>query len=175
MMRALSEGIPMYTSSTVQHRQLSDWIASVTLLPVCAYYVFKGSETTILDTLCMLVFDAGRMMAGALSGPLSHVGGTLLLLALPILLVWYFSAHGYRFGMQVFLFWLGQDLIFLGRTAMETEMKPAQLLNDYQFDVHTLLAYFQMAESGVVIGQLLFMLGTVAFITLLILPLYISR
>lgn len=166
----------MYTSSSTTHStHLGDWIASMSLLPVCGYYVFKGTETTILDTLCMLVFDAGRMMAGAIIGPLAHVGGVFLLLVLPILLVWYFTAHGYRFGMQVFLFWLGQDLIFLGRTTMDIDLRHASLLNGYQFDIYSILSYFQLMESATVIGQVLFMLGTVAFITLLILPLYISR
>lgn len=166
----------MYTtSSTAQSTQLSDWIASMSLLPICGYYVFKGAETTILDTLCMLVFDAGRIVAASISAPLGHLGGAFLLLVLPILLVWYFSAHGYRFGMQVFLFWLGQDLIFLGRTTMGVDVRQTALLNSYEFDIHAILSYFQLVSSATVIGQFLFMLGTVAFITLLILPLYISR
>src|SRR5690606_39291424 len=68
------------TSSTTHSTHLGDWIASLSLLPLCGYYVFKGTETTILDTLCMLVFDAGRMLAGAIIGPLSHAGGPILLL-----------------------------------------------------------------------------------------------
>ncbi len=166
----------MYTtSSTAQSTQLGDWIVSLSLLPVCAYYVFKGTETTILDTLCMLVFDAGRLTSAAIAAPLGHIGGAFLLLFLPILLVWYFAARGYRFGMQVFLFWLGQDLIFLGRTSIGADVRHTALLSSYEFDVHSILSALHVVESATVIGQFLFMLGTVAFITLLILPLYISR
>ena len=163
------------TSSTVQARHLSDWVASLSLLPICCYYVFKGSETTILDTLCMLVFDTGRMLGGALSGPMSHFGGAVLLVVIPTVLVWYFFAHGYRFGIQVFLFWLGQNLIFLGRTTFEVDVQRVELLNGYEFDVHAILSFLEMTLMADVIGQLLFMLGTVAFFTLLVLPLYISR
>ncbi|HEX7071075.1 MAG TPA: hypothetical protein VF190_09725 [Rhodothermales bacterium] len=163
------------TSSTIQSRHLGDWIASISLLPICAYYVFKGSETTILDTLCMLVFDAGRLLAGSVSAPLMHLGGAVMLVLLPLLLVWYFAAHGYRFGMQVFLFWLGQDLVFLGRTAISVHGRRPELLDAYQFDVHSILSFVQLVPTAEVIGQTLFMLGTVAFVTLLILPLYVPR
>lgn len=163
------------TSSTAAARHLSDWLASLTLLPICGYYAFKGSETTILDSLCMLVYDAGRIFAGAVSGPLSHIGGTCFLIVLPAFLVWYFSARGYRFGIQVFLFWLGQNLIFLGRAAIDIESRRRHLLNEYQFDMHAILSFLEMTESADVMGQIVFMLGVATFITLLVLPLYVSR
>jgi hypothetical protein len=163
------------TSSTIQSRHLGDWIASISLLPICAYYIFKGTETTVLDTLCMLVFDTGQLVAGSLGAPLMHIGGAAMLVLMPALLVWYFWAHGYRFGIQVFLFWLGQDLVFLGRTAISLEGRRLELLDAYQFDVHSILNLFQLVPAADVIGQTLFMLGTVAFVTLLILPLYVPR
>lgn len=165
----------MQTGSTAHTTHVSDWIASAFLLPLCAYYILQGEGITILDTLCMLVFDAGRMLGGVIHAPLQHVGGAVLLLALPVMLVWYFSGHGYRFGIQVFLFWLGQDLIFLGRTAIDINGHHPLQLNAYQFDVHSMLSFLELAEASLVIGQTFFMLGVVAFVTLLVLPLYMSR
>lgn len=165
----------MYTSSSVQSTHLSDWVGTAILLPICGYYVYRGSGITILDSLCMLVFDAGRLVFEVISPALVHLGGVAVLVILPLLLIWYFSSYGYCLGIQVFMFWLGQNLLFLSRTCEGAGSRHVSLLNRYEFDVYALLSYLQLENSLVVIGHTLFMVGVAVFLALLVLPLYVNR
>jgi len=162
-------------SSSIQTAHLADWIGTAILLPVCAHYVFRRFDITILDSLCMLVFDAGRLAFEVVGPALAHLGGAAVLVLLPLLLIWYFSSHGYCLGIQVFMFWLGQNLIFLSRTVAATEGRHSSLLNRYEFDMHVLMSYLQLEHSIVLIEHTLFMLGIAIFLVLLVLPLYVRR
>ena len=162
----------MFTSSSVQTTHFTDWISTLLWLPLCGYYVLKGGEMTILDTVLELGFDTGRTLLGFIHAPLAHFGGPLFLLAAPAVLIAYFAIHGYRFGMQVFLYWLGMSLLFLGRATAGLEGRYPALLKGYEFDLNVVLSYLHLSETTVAIGHMQFMLGMVAFAVLLMLPLY---
>ena len=91
---------------------------------------------------------------------------------LPSILVYHFYLHDYRLGVQVFLFWLGHNLINISVYAADARARQLPLLGgDYvQHDWWTMLSMLDLLEYDQIIGNIFFSLAILVFILVLIMP-----
>lgn len=158
---------------TVRRNSSEGWVTSIVLFPACVYYLLNRETATILDTASRLMFDAGRYFFGFSEGLWVYAGGAILQILLPFALVAFFFLHRYAFGLQVFLFWLGQNLINVSTYFIISEAAHPNRLGVR--DAEHLLAGLQISEYTVHIGAVLFAVGSTCFLICLLIPRLLSR
>ena len=91
---------------------------------------------------------------------------------LPCILIFHFYVNDYLLGVQVFLFWLGHNLINISVYAADARARQLPLLGgDFvQHDWWTMLSMLNMLEYDQVIGNIFFGAAILVFILVLIAP-----
>lgn len=151
---------------------LQDWLGSVLLLPLCAYFALSWGQYTLLDNADLVIHEAGHFLFAPF-GRFPHIaGGTILQLALPALIAGSFLYNGYRFGVQVALLWLGQNCINVSVYAADARTRRLPLLggNEAGHDWWTMLRMTGLLEYDDLIGGVFLVAGLLLFLLLLVLP-----
>jgi len=149
-----------------------DWTASAVLAPIAAYFLLTRGEYTFMDTIDLIIHEAGHFFMWPFGRFLTYAGGTLMQLALPSLLVWHFHRNDYRFGTQLSLFWLGHNLINISVYAADARLRRLPLLGGdrSEHDWWNLLTMTGLLAYDQVIGWLFFALAVVVFALMLTMP-----
>lgn len=161
------------TTHSVRGNASRGWLTSVLLFPACAYYLLNRDAATMLDTASHLMYDAGRYFFGIPDGLWVYAGGIAMQILLPLALVVFFLRHQYGFGLQVFLFWLGQNLVNVSTYFFKAETVHPHRLGVR--DVASLLEGLQLSEYAMPVGALLFAAGSTCFLICLFIPRLLSR
>ena len=159
----------MQTASIQGSGSTRGWVGTLLLLPLCGYYAVKGGEVTILESTSMLLNTLGHHVAAPLGPAGAMAGGIAFQFLVPLALVIFFLRRQYGFGVQVFLFWLGQTSIFLSLTASGEVATFRQGTAAW----HHLLAPLDVPLAHVAIG--LFFLGMACFLAATLTPLWLAR
>lgn len=162
-----------YHGYAVRRSASRSWVTSVLLFPACAYYLLTPNAATPLDTASYLMYDSGWFLSGVLEGQWVYAGGALLQILLPLALVLFFLYHRYGFGLQVFLFWLGQNLVNVSTYFTKTEAAHPHRIGVR--DVQSLLVGMEITEYAVYIGAIVFAVGCLCFLVSLLIPRMVSR
>ena len=151
---------------------IREWIASIIFLPICLYFVFTRGEYTFLDSADLIIHEAGHFIFSFFGRFIYFAGGTIMQILLPSILVFHFYIHDYRFGVQVFLFWLGHNLINISVYAADARARQLPLLggDNVQHDWWTMLSMLDLLEYDQIIGNIFFSLAILVFILLLVMP-----
>lgn len=149
-----------------------DWISSAIFLPICLYFVLNRGEYTLLDNADLIIHEAGHFIFAFFGKFIRFAGGTIMQILLPSILVYHFYVHDYRLGVQVFLFWLGHNLINISVYAADARARQLPLLGgDFvQHDWWTMLGMLNLLEYDQLIGHLFFGAAILVFLLLLITP-----
>ena len=158
---------------SVRGSSSGSWITSILLFPACAYYLLHRDAATVLDTASRLMFDTGRYFFGIPEGEWFYAGGVIMQILLPLALVIFFLLHRYAFGLQVFLFWLGQNLVNVSTYFFKAEAAHPHRLGVR--DMEHLLAALNLSEYAFHIGAMVFAAGSTCFLICLFIPRLISR
>jgi hypothetical protein len=153
---------------------IGTWWLSAIMLPICAYFVFFYPTSTFMDNADLLIHEAGHFFFGFFGQFIRVLGGTIMQIVLPGLLIWHFFAHGYRTGTQIALFWLGHNLLNIAVYASDARTRQLPLLggNKSGHDWHYLLGRLGLLEFDQAVGTVFAILGAVVFLILIILPQY---
>ena len=153
---------------------LRTWWLSGLMLMVCAYFVFFYPTSTFMDNADLLVHEAGHFFFGFFGHFIRVLGGTLMQLIVPSLLVWHFYVHAYRTGTQISLFWLGHSFLNVAVYASDARARQLPLLggNRAGHDWHYMLGRLGILEYDQLVGWIFFGFGVVVFLVLLVLPRY---
>lgn len=89
---------------------------------------------------------------------------------LPSLIIWYFFRNSYRFGTQVSLLWLGQNLINISVYAADAQAQKLPLLGgDHVYhDWAYMLGALNMLPYDAYVSDFFFGLAIIVFILLVI-------
>jgi len=150
----------------------SSWVGSLLLFPLCVYVCLNMGTYTFFDDVSLVVHTLGAFMFGVFGPFMKAAGGTLLQIALPVLLVRFFYRHSYVLGAQVFLFWLGQNLVNISVYAQGVQVHRLPHLADTQHDWHYMLHTLAIPEYDVVIASSFFVVGVLCFVAVVLLPGY---
>ncbi|ARA93239.1 MAG: hypothetical protein D6685_18220 [Bacteroidetes bacterium] len=157
-----------------RHRDtLREWVPSLVLLPVCLFFVLNRGRYTFLDHADLIIHEAGHFVF-RFFGPVMHVlGGTLMQILLPSILVGHFLIHHYRFGVQLSLLWLGHNFINISVYAGDARARVLPLLGGSRsiHDWHYLLGRAGWLEADALVSDAFFAWAVVCFVLLVLLPL----
>lgn len=162
-----------YQGYAVHTESSRGWLASALLFPACVYYLLNPASFTILDKASFYMYEMGHYGFAIFGGATQYAGGSIGQLALPLVLVCFFLAYEYAFGLQVFLFWLGQSLINLSTyLASQASPHPHPVgVADWQM----LLSTLGGSEYSLYIGGLLFAVGCMCFLASMLTPRFIEN
>lgn len=144
------------------------WLISGLLFPACAFYLLNPESLKLFDTTSALIYETGRSFSEILGGYTVYIGGAVAQLALPGSLAGFFYAQRHAFGLQIFLFWLGQNLI---NVSLHIAKPSYAYVHERSFeDWQQLLALLDLSQYSLYIGAVAFAAGSLCFMMSLILP-----
>jgi len=156
-------------------RPLKKWITSIFLLPFSLYFIFSRGEYSLIDNADLIIHEAGHFFFGFMGNFIQAAGGTLMQILFPAFLAFYFFRSGYRPGLQIFIFWLGQNLINISVYAADAQVRKLQLLGNGKHDWYYMLRDLGILNHCELVGFSFFTLAMVVMAMALFLPLYLDN
>ncbi len=151
-----------------------EWRTSIILFPICAYFLIKYGSYTFLDAADLVIHEAGHLFFAPFGAFIRSAGGTLMQMLVPLMLVWFFYYNQYRTGVQVSLFWFGQNLLNIAVYAADARAQRLPLVGPGPgkpgHDWNYMLGELGMLQYDVTVSYVFVGLAIITFIALLILP-----
>ena len=146
------------------------WIFSLLLIPVCVYFVLHQGEYTLLDNFHLIVHEAGHLFFSFFGTFVQFLGGTLMQLIIPVLLLIVFYKSAMPKGMQISFFLLGHSLINVSVYAADARTQVLPLLGNGKHDWNYLLNEMNLLNFDEQVGYVFFSLAILFFVIALIFP-----
>lgn len=126
----------------------------------------------MMDNVDLIIHEAGHFFFTIFGRFIMLLGGTLMQIILPSILVFHFFVHDYRLGTQVSLFWLGHNFINISVYVADARTRRLPLLsgNIDHHDWWQMLGMLDMLTYDRIIGYIFFSLAILTFLILLALP-----
>lgn len=152
------------------------WIGSLILLPLMIYYTINAGKFTFIDFINLLIHEGGHGIFKIFGKYIYTLGGTLMQIIIPGMFIVFYFVKRKRFGVQVFLVWLGENLFNISVYASDARAKALPLLGGHKVyhDWNYLLSEINMLEYDQIIGALFFGTGIILFILSFFMPLIIN-
>ena len=115
-------------------RPFSKWAFSLGLLPFCVYFALHRDRYSLLDNADLIIHEAGHFLFRPFGDFVYLMGGSLMQVIFPLLLAGYFFRSRYWPGVQLFLFWLGQNLINISVYAADADTRILPLVGGGRHD-----------------------------------------
>jgi hypothetical protein len=149
------------------------WIPSIIILPIATYWILNRGEFGLLDSADLVIHEAGHFFFLIFGKFIYTLGGTLMQIILPSIIVSYFFRNEYRTGVQFGLLWLGQNFINISVYAADAQARKLPLLggNKVYHDWHYLLGEIGILEYDYLVGYIFFGIAIVIFIVAILMPL----
>lgn len=153
------------------------WITSVIILPIMVYFVYNHGNYIFIDTADLVIHEAGHFFFMFFGKYIYTLGGTLMQIILPSIIVWYFFRNSYRTGVQFSLLWLGQNFINISVYAADAQARKLPLLggNKVYHDWRYLLGEINLLQYDYAVGYFFFGIAISIFIVTLLMPLIIHE
>ncbi len=155
---------------------LKRWIVSIILLPVMIYLLMHRGEYSLIDNADLVIHEAGHFFFMFFGKFIYTLGGTLMQIILPSIIVWYFLKNKYRTGVQFALLWLGQNFINISVYAADARARKLPLLggNHVYHDWNYLLNQINLLNYDTEVGYLFFGIAGLIFAVVFFIPLVID-
>lgn len=157
--------------------KLKPWIGSIVLIPVVFWLIINaGQFIFLIDHFNLLIHEGGHGIFKIFGSFIYTLGGTLMQIILPLLFVYYFVSHRQKFGTQISLVWLGQNLMNISIYASDAQERSIPLLggNKVYHDWHFLLGRTGLLEYDNEIGLGFYIIGIIVFVIALVIPVIIK-
>lgn len=164
----MDEGLTKFT----YWDEIKKWTPSVIILALSGYLVVNRGEYTYFDTLDLVIHEAGHYFFMFFGKYIHALGGTLMQIIIPSILIYFFYRNSYRPGIQVFLFWLGQNFLSISVYVQDARARVLPLFGppNAKHDWYYLLGEINALEFDQEIGYLFVALAVGIFIVAVILP-----
>jgi hypothetical protein len=153
---------------------IKKWVTSMVLFPISLYYILSHGQYTFIDNADLIIHEAGHFFFGFMGSFIHAAGGTLMQILFPAFLAFYFFRSAYVTGVQVFIFWLGQNLLNISVYAADAQVRKLHLLGNGKHDWYFMLQELGILEHCEQVGLFFFTLALVIFAFTLSLPLYLT-
>ncbi len=152
------------------------WFLSILLLPVCAHLLYHCGEYGLIDNADLVIHEAGHFFFMFFGRFIYTLGGSLMQIILPSLIVWFFFGIYYKTGVQISLLWLGQNLINISVYAADARAMKIHLLggSHVYHDWNYLLGYLNILEYDTLIGYIFLGTAIIIFVIAFFVPLIIT-
>ncbi len=153
--------------------ELKKWIPSIIILLIAVYWTLNRGEYGLLDNIDLVIHEAGHLFFNFFGRFIHTLGGTLMQIILPSLIVWTFIKNNYRTGVQFSLLWLGQNFINISVYAADAQARKLPLIggNKVYHDWHYMLSALGILEYDYLVGYFFYSIAIIIFIIVILLPL----
>ena len=153
--------------------QIKRWLPTGIMIPIMIWLIMNRGTYTWIDNADLVIHEAGHFFFILFGKFIYTLGGTLMQILLPSLIIWSFVRNSYRTGAQVGLLWLGQNLINISVYAADARAQALPLLggNKVYHDWTYLLGTTNLLQYDMGVGYVFFGIAIIIFIIALILPL----
>jgi hypothetical protein len=148
------------------------WITSLVLIPFAIYYLANWGQYTLIDNANLIIHEAGHFFFSFFGSFIYAAGGTIMQILFPFFIALYFLRTGYRTGTQIFLFWLGQNLINISVYAADAEVRILPLLGNGQHDWYYMLRQLGILNQAELVGWFFIGMAVLVMVISLLFPLY---
>lgn len=155
--------------------EIKKWIPSIIIFAISIYWVINWGTYSFIDNADLVIHEAGHFFFILFGKFIYTLGGTLMQILLPSLIVWFFFSKYYRTGVQFALLWLGQNFLNIGVYAKDAreEMLPLLGGNRVYHDWNYLLGETGMLHFDDAVGYAFLITGIIIFIVAVLMPLII--
>ncbi len=151
------------------------WITSLFLIAFAIYFIMNWGTYTLIDNANLIIHEAGHFFFSFFGEFIHAAGGTLMQILFPLFIAFYFFRVGYRTGVQIFTFWLGQNLINISVYAADARVRLLPILGNGKHDWYYMLRKIGFLEHAELIGYLFFLSGLIIFTLAIVLPLFLDE
>lgn len=168
----MNEFNPNHTDSGWTYH-VKRWIPTVIMLPIMIWLIMNRGKYTWIDNADLVIHEAGHFFFMFFGKFIYTLGGTLMQILLPSLIVWSFVRNNYTTGAQVGLLWLGQNLINISVYAADARAQALPLLggNKVYHDWTYILGTTNLLQYDFEVGYIFFGLAIIIFLITALLPL----
>jgi len=155
---------------------IKKWSISIIILPIIIYWCINRGHYGLLDNADLVIHEGGHYFFMWFGKFVYTLGGTLMQIILPSLIVFYFLKNYYRPGVQIFGLWLGQNLLNISVYAADARARQLPLLggNKVYHDWTYILSKLNILEYDQEVGYVFFGLAILVFIFVLIMPMILT-
>ena len=152
------------------------WIISFALLPFSIYYALNHGNFTFIDYVNLLIHEGGHGIFSIFGKFIYTLGGTLMQIIIPGMFVVYYLIVRKRVWAQIFLIWLGENLINISVYAADARSQKLPLLggNKVYHDWTYLLIQTDLLMYDQIIGMIIYWIGITMFAVSFAMPLFLK-
>ena len=153
------------------------WVSSLALLPIMIYYSLNQGQFTFIDYVNLLMHEGGHGIFKIFGKFIYTLGGTLAQILIPGMFVVYYGNNRKKVMTQIFLIWLGENLMNISVYAADARAQQLPLLggNRVYHDWTYLLTQTNLLEYDKTVGQIFYWLGVVMFLVAFLMPLFLKQ
>ena len=153
--------------------KIKRWIPSIIILPLAIIWIVNRGEYGLLDNIDLVIHEAGHFFFSFFGKFIYTLGGTLMQVILPSIIVFFFFRNNYRTGVQFGLLWLGQNFINISIYAADARARKLPLLggNKVYHDWHYILGELGILEYDQIVGYTFVGIAIIIFAVAVLMPL----
>jgi hypothetical protein len=158
-------------------KPFSPWFGTVALAPVVIYYTINAGKFTFIDYLNLLIHEGGHGVFKLFGKFIYTLGGTLMQIIIPSMFIIFYLIKKKKFGTQIFLVFLGENLINISLYAADARTQKLPLLGGKKVyhDWTWLLSETGLLEYDSYFGYLFFGLGVLMYLLALLIPMMMRQ
>jgi len=158
-------------------RYVKPWLGTLIILPLAVYYAINKGQFTFIDYINLLIHEGGHGVFKIFGKFIYTLGGTLMQIIIPSMFIIYYLIKRKKFGTQIFLVWLGENLMNISVYAADARAQKLPLLggNKVYHDWTWLLSQTGLLEQDQIVGNIFYGTGTLMFLIALLLPLFLRE
>lgn len=158
-------------------KYIKPWLGTAALLPFVIYYTINKGQFTFIDYINLLIHEGGHGVFKIFGKFIYTLGGTLMQIIIPSMFIIYYLIKKKKFGTQIFLVWLGENLINISVYAADARAQKLPLLggNKVYHDWTRLLSQTGLLEQDQLVGEIFYGTGILIFLIALLLPFFLRE
>ncbi len=158
-------------------KTVKPWIGTTILLPMVIFYTINKGQFTFIDYINLLIHEGGHGVFKIFGKFIYTLGGTLMQLIIPSMFIIYYWIKKKIFVTQIFLVWLGENLMNISVYAEDARVQKLPLLggNKVYHDWTWLLSQTGMLEQDQLVGKIFYGTGILIFLIAMFLPLFLRK
>lgn len=157
--------------------KINPWFGSLLMFPVAVYYTINAGKFTFIDYLNLLIHEGGHGVFSLFGKFIYTIGGSLMQIIIPSMFVVFYWIKKKRFLTQIFLIWLGENLMNISVYVSDARTKKLPLLggNRVYHDWNYLLSQTGLLDYDTLLGNIVFGIGVLMFLIAFLIPLVIKE
>ena len=156
---------------------IKQWIGTILLLPIIVYYTINAGKFTFIDYINLLIHEGGHGIFKIFGKYIYTLGGTLMQIIIPGMFIVFYAIKRKRFGVQVFMVWLGENLLNISVYVADARTRALPLLGGHKVyhDWNYLLSEINMLEYDQALSTIFYGSGIFLFVLTSLVPIFIKN